>query len=549
MKNKLLKSILKTIFILVVFYIITYYINSNITIRGLYKDDLASWSWFPGLSFYDFAIKFYDTATRYRPVFYALEYIEYFIVGNHVKWFTYINVFLNSIIATFVYKFAKKNSKSTIVSFIISLCYIISHFSYYQITQVIGILETYSQLFALIILYLCISYIENDNYSVPKLSFIYIIYFLVSFTHERYMFLAVPIIITLIFKYFLQNNQHHNSNKCRNNQLKNTIIHFAIFILEIALIVYIRILSTGKFIPSGTGGTEVNETFNIVEAFTFAINQVLFIFGINIGPEHLVGMPFETMHIYLKIIIFISILILLSIIFIYILVKANYIKTNKTHNILELFYQDILYIVFIMLAIGSSSVTIRVEMRFVYVSFTASMIYLSYMIGEIYTYSNTIHNNIINNKSNTNWTSLNNIKNITNNKIMLIVYVLLISFFVSRNYVEFNYRTSYPKIHCVTDLLRVNSMADLTIYKYGLEELKKKKVYILYNYYEWTDFYREYFFKVYDKTYEGLTIEIIEKPEDMPKDLDKDRDIILFEDIANYGYVDVTEQLLEANNK
>ena len=132
---------------------------------------------------------------------------------------------------------------------------------------------------------------------------------------------------------------------------------------------------------------------------------------------------------------------------------------------------------------------------------------------------------------------------------MLIVYVLLISFFVSRNYVEFNYRTSYPKIHCVTDLLRVNSLADLTVYKYGLDELKKKRVYILYNYYEWTDFYREYFFKVYDKTYEGLTIEIIEKPENIPKDLDKNRDIILFEDIANYGYIDVTEQLLEANNK
>ena len=415
MKNKLLKSILKTIFILVVFYIITYYINSNITIRGLYKDDLASWSWFPGLNFYDFAIKFYDTATRYRPVFYALEYIEYFIVGNHVKWFTCINVFLNSIIATFVYKFAKKNSKSTIVAFIISLCYIISHFSYYQITQVIGILETYSQLFALIILYLCISYIDNDNYSLPKLSFIYIVYFLASFTHERYMFLAVPIIFTIIAKCLLKNSQHISNNKYKNNQFKNTILHLIIFTLEITSIVYIRILSTGKFIPSGTGGTEVNETFNIVEAFTFAINQVLFIFGIksfdveykfvfifgiNIGPEHLVGMPFETMPIYLKIILFVSILILLSIIFIYILVKANYIKNNKTQNLLDLIYQDILYIVFIMLAIGSSSVTIRVEMRFVYVSFTASMLYLSYMIGEITKYTNTNRNNIISDKNN-----------------------------------------------------------------------------------------------------------------------------------------------------
>ena len=532
MKNKALKNVLAIVLIFAIFYAITYLINSNITIRGLYKDDLASWSWFPGLSFYDFAIKFYDSATRYRPVFYALEYIEYYIVGTHVKWFTYINVFLNSIIATFVYKFAKKNSNSNFIAFAVSMCYIISHFSYYQITQVIGILETYSQLFALIVLYLCIIYIENNNHNNLKLSFLFILYFLASFTHERYMFLAVPIFFALTCNYIL--------NKSNNKKVLTTYI---IFILEIALIIYIRILSTGKFIPSGTGGTEVNETFNLIEALTFSINQVLFIFGINIGPEHLVGMPYNNTSIPIRILLFISIIILLSIILVYILSKAKYIKKSINNNtsLLYYLYKDILYIGFIMLAIGSSSVTIRVEMRFVYVSFTASMLYLAHMLGEIKIYSNDFTHKS-DNYLNTD--ILYNIKHITKKKCLLIIYILFICFFLSRNYVEFCYRKTYPKIHCVTDLLRVNSLADLTVYKYGIDELKKKRVYILYNYYEWTAFYREYFYKIYDKTNEGLTIGLINSPEDIPKDFDKNNDILLFEDIANYGYQDITQQFI-----
>ena len=532
MKNKVIKKVLSIVVLFAIFYAITYFINSNITIRGLYKDDLASWAWFPDLSFYEYAIKFYDSVTRYRPVFYALEYIEYMFVGTHVQWFTYINVFLNSIVALFVYIFAKNNSKNKYIAFVISLCYIVSHFSYYQITQVIGILETYSQLFALIILYLLISYLENNNHDAVKLSFIYILYFLVVFTHERYMFLALPILLAIVIKYILNNKD--------KNDLKTTIINCAILLIELAIIVYIRILSTGKFIPAGTGGTEVKETFNVLEAITFSIHQVLFIFGINIGTEHLVGMPIENTTLFIRLILILSIILLLSIIIIYIITKTKYIKDHKDKNILNYIYKDILYLLFIMLAIGSSSVTIRVEMRFVYVSFTASMLYLAHMIGEIFKLNAELSHT---NKETTD-NSLIILKELLSNKFIMIIYILFISFFLTRTYVEFRYRETYPKIHCITDLLRVNSMADLTVYKYGIDELKKKKVYILYNIYDWSEFYREYFFKIYDKTNEGLTIGVINGPNDIPKDFDKKNDILLFEDIANYGYQDITEQFI-----
>lgn len=512
MKNKTIKitNIIEIIIAFIILSLITFFVNKNITIRGLYMDDLLNWSWFPGLNFFEYAIKFYDGAKRYRPVFDALQYIEYFIVGNHVKWFSIINILLNSIVATFIYIFAKKNCKNSIIAISISMFYALSHFSYYQITQVIGVLETYSQFFAIIILFSCITYLENTKYEQQKLFTIYLFYFLVAFTHERYICLFPLILFTIIYKQYKENKILFN---------KKAIMNSAILTFELVIIFTIRIFATHKLIPSGTGGTEVLETFSIGQAFIFAINQVLFIFGINIGPDFLVGLPIENTTTLLKIIIALSILFILSILLIYYIGKIKHIiKNYKSISVMEVFYKDLLYILFIMLCIASSSVTIRVEMRFVYVSFTVSMLYLSHIIGEI-----------------KNYYSKTNI-----NRIIITTYILFICFFISRNYIELQYRKTYPKIHCVMDLMRVNSLADLTVYKYGIDELKNKNVYILYNYYQFNSFYEEYFYKTYDKTNEGITIKIIPELKDLPTNIDKEKDIILIEDIGNNGYIDIT---------
>ena len=74
-----------------------------------------------------------------------------------------VNIILHTKVCFFVYFFCKKLNAGIFISFLLSLIYEISHFSYYQIGQEIGIIETQAQLFALIELLMTFIYIEKND--------------------------------------------------------------------------------------------------------------------------------------------------------------------------------------------------------------------------------------------------------------------------------------------------------------------------------------------------------------------------------------------------
>ncbi len=176
---------------------------------------------------------------------------------------------------------------------------------------------------------------------------------------------------------------------------------------------------------------------------------------------------------------------------------------------------DLLFLSFIAVCIGSSSVTIRVELRFVYVSFTASIIYLCYMCSYI--------------------------KESFDNKLLKAVpIVLVLAVMLARTPIELLYRTYFNKIHCIVDLNRMNSLYDLTIGEYGLDDtLHKKKIYMVNNYYGMTEFYAEYFFKIYDKDNVGNKIILIKSGDEIPASDLNENTIILYEDLPSNVYAKV----------
>ena len=85
------------------------------------------------------------------------------------------------------------------------------------------------------------------------------------------------------------------------------------------------------------------------------------------------------------------------------------------------------------MCIGASSVTIRIEMRFIYVSFIVAIIYLSYMFSCIF--------------------------EIINNKIIKFLFVLIMLIIVLfRIPIEMEYRSNYDKLYCFVDMKKANSM-------------------------------------------------------------------------------------------
>ena len=173
---------------------------------------------------------------------------------------------------------------------------------------------------------------------------------------------------------------------------------------------------------------------------------------------------------------------------------------------------DLIFLTFIAMCIGSSSVTIRVEMRFIYVSFTAAIIYLAYMCGYIR-------------------------QSIDNRIVKCIPIILLVLIFATRLPIELRYRQYFYNIHCYVDLKRVNSIYDNTIGKYGIDDvLHKKKIYIINNIYGMTDFYSEYFFKIYDKENIGNKIILVNDISEIPQSDINENTIILYENYENNDY-------------
>lgn len=507
---KKLKAIIEYVIVFALLLALCFYVNRDIVIKALYMDDLFHWAWFRGLNIFEFAFKFYGVS-RYRPVFDAIQYIFYMIIDTDPFRYAIINKVYNSIIALFIYHFIKRVDAGRVIAFIFSGLYLIAHFAYYQIGQGIGSLESDAQFFALVILFFSLKLsgaitkkdefggiiLPNEKDNVRNTVTLFLMFFLILFTHERFMGLAVPIVIAV-----LMSRDEEDMSISRRK-----IVSLIVFVLEILLICFIRFLAIGKVMPAGTGGTYVEETFNVFECIGYCFAQVACIFGINIGPDYLYGVDFFNLEgRKVKLLALMSIVIIAIVIVAYI---YNRIKHKSRKNALA---GDLIFLSFIAMCIGASSVTIRVEMRFVYVSFTAAVIYLTYMCGYI-------------------------CNSIELERLKLVPIGLLVLVFVTRVPIELRYRTYFPKIHCYVDLNRVNSIYDNTIGRYGVDEvLHKKKIYIIEKVYGMTDFYSEYFFKIYDKENIGNKIILVNDISEIPiEDINTDT-IILYEYYEDNSY-------------
>ena len=514
----------------IVFFIllfICFKINEGIVIKGLFMDDLLDWSWYRGSSWYDFAIKFYSK-DRYRPVFETTQYILYGLVGTDPMKFTFYNKIYNAIISFFIYHFVKKLDAGRIISLTTAAFYLIAHYAYYQIGQGIASLESDSLFLTLLVIYFCLKLTgaikDKDINGEPKdrkvsaniinLLCIFVFYFLVVFAHERFIGLLLPIFVAILYMKRPDGDIYSEENAEGNHRfLKLKIISLLSFIVELGLIVYLRHIAIGRILPAGTGGTYVEETFKIDEFLSYALSQVAIIFGINIGPEHLVGIDFDSItNMKIKRFTYLSIVLVIKVIFSYIIKRIILLNKSSKKKAASCLSADLIFLTAIMMCIASTSVTIRVEMRFVYSSFTLALIYVVYMCSYL----------------------ISGIKNVVFRFSTILTFILIFAF---RFPIEVAYRSHFDKIHCYVDTKRMNSLYDQTIGTYGLDEiLHKKKVYIINQYFGMTKFYSEYYYKIYDINDVGTTINLVNSYEEIPaEDINEDT-IILVEDWKNNVY-------------
>jgi len=559
------KHVLMTGVALVLLLLFGLFINRHLSIRALYGDDLYLWSFYGCEDFWSFTFP-KVTKGNFRPFYWALSYLEFRLIGPHVHWYARFNVLLNVAIAWVIYFFSRRLSRLTrtpqgmrigqVVGLLTGMLYLQSHFAAYQIAQVLGLLESLALLLALLTLWGLFDYMEGRGtraYLRACLCF-----FLVIFTHERYIALAPLFYLAVLTQYCTERRLCRRFAPSRMscaasdeipamNRL-GRIFELLLPLLILAVFFGTRMVVAGEAIPVGTAGTKVQDTFSLAQALGFAFSQVAYIFGVNAGHAIFCGVSFGDSAHWVQGLIVLSWLCLLLMLVLY--VRRAWRRGRITPRLIG---ENLLFICFIALCIGSSSITIRLETRWVYVSYTAALLYLSYMLGEIAksgavkpeagravrTRAATVQ------RVSAASVSASGERAACRGMAMVLAFSLLfMAYGAVMTPVEHYDRQHYPNIFFFFDQDRVNSLADCTIDAVGAGEfLGKKQVYIYYNYYEMSDFYAEYFYKPFDpeKTGQGTEIHFINRPDELPADATVENSIVLMEH-GNRGYIDVTAQ-------
>lgn len=541
------------------------FINRHLSIRALYGDDLYLWSFYGCEDFWSFTFP-KVTKGNFRPFYWALSYLEFRLIGPHVHWYARFNVLLNVAIAWVIYFFSRRLSRLTrtpqgmrigqAVGLLTGMLYLQSHFAAYQIAQVLGLLESLALLLALLTLWGLFDYMEGRGtraYLRACLCF-----FLVIFTHERFIALAPLFYLAVLTQYLTERRLCRRFAPSRSscaasdeipamNRLGRTV-ELLLPLLILAVFFGTRMVVAGEAIPVGTAGTKVQDTFSLAEALGFAFSQVAYIFGINAGHAIFCGVSFADSARWVQGLIVLSWLYLLLMLVLY--VRMAWKRGRITPRLIG---ENLLFICFIALCIGSSSITIRLETRWVYVSYTAALLYLSYMLGEIAksgavkakagravrTRAATVQ------RASAASVSASGERAACRGMAMVLAFSLLfMAYGAVMTPVEHYDRQHYPNMFFFFDQDRVNSLADCTIDAVGAGEfLGKKQVYIYYNYYEMSDFYAEYFYKPFDpeKTGQGTEIHFINRPDELPADATVENSVVLMEH-GNRSYIDVTAQ-------
>ena len=563
------------------------FINRHLSIRALYGDDLYLWSFYGCEDFWSFTFP-KVTKGNFRPFYWAMSYLEFLLIGPHVHWYARFNVLLNVAISWVIYFFSRRLSRRTrvpqgvlpgqAVGLLTGMLYLQSHFAAYQIAQVLGLLESLALLLALLTLWGLFDYMEGrGTRAYLRACFCF---FLVIFTHERFIALAPLFYLAVFTLYQTERRLCRRFVPSRMSEVPRTsqppasagttecdtpgsdmlsgnrlgrLLELLLPLLILAVFFGSRMVVAGDAIPVGTVGTKVQDTFSLAQALGFAFTQVAYIFGVNAGHAIFCGVSFADSARWVQALIGLSWLSLLLMLVLY--VRSVWKRGRITPRLIG---ENLLFICFIALCIGSSSITIRLETRWVYVSYTAALLYLSFMLGEIAKSgrvkpeaSRTVRTRAAVPQR----TSMDSVSasgehgerfgmKKCRTAMVLTFSLLFMAYGAVMTPVEHYDRQHYPNIFFFFDQDRVNSLADCTINAVGAGEfLGKKQVYIYYNYYEMSDFYAEYFYKPFDpeKTGQGTEIHFINSPDELPNDATVENSIVLMEH-GNRGYIDVSAQ-------
>lgn len=437
-------------------------------------------------------------ANKFRPIAYAAIYFSYLLSNGSYEIIDEILLGLNFLNSVLVFYFAfwlqkdEQHVKRIIRSLACGILYIASRFAYYNISEVFGIMEGLGILFSLSMLFSLIVYLQINI----RKYYVYatILYGAVLYTHERYFVLFVLFLLVIFIK------------KVNLKQFCKMIVFPFLLLLSFWSS---RLFLFGGRALDGTGGTDIKDTFNFLDMLKLCRSQVGYILGFQCGPAYLSGIHVSDVSRWINIFLCLRLIVILGIVLLFL----RLLITNKEFREMHI-KSFILFLVFIGSCIISSSVTIRVEMRWIYVSYSACLIMVFWMMYVI-----SIH-----------------YETGTIRKLLLLCSLIIT--LIAEQY----YREHYINIYYWTDKELAQSIYKATVDVYGDEMENKNLIFLISEEHDddfleteeyWRQFFSPYFYS------ENITVSYKRSIQGV-KDCITPKSIVLFEDLKNNRYVDIT---------
>ena len=295
---------------------------------------------------------FQPHSQQFRPVASLQYYLEHFFFSYHFAFYIFYNIILvliaNLFFLLLIYK--EINLLGCILS---SLVLVTSKFFIYSIWNITGSFETLGVIFFLAILY-------NLKFNLKSIKGVYRICFLslmLILTSERY--LPFILIIPFVIIYLKNNNNFYKALKgCQLYFLSILCIYCSLrYFLQIPLLV-------------GTQEDEIIKSFSPILFLYHFLKSWLEILGLSFGPAYLTGydlpiffQPFREINNVSKFFSLLS-LGLTGISMIYLLKKIQE-------------HRNIILIIFIFSFVSASSVTFRLEMRWLLPAYISLLLLFS----------------------------------------------------------------------------------------------------------------------------------------------------------------------------
>ena len=481
-----------------VFLLFAFWVNHGLKTTGYYGDDLYLWYCFDTESAKDFILPM--GGTKFRLIHNILCYLQLLLMGPDIWLMVPFNIVVNALIALTVFHFVRKLAGCPYLAGACGLAYLLSHLSYYQITQGYGLMESAALWLALVILYEMYRYLNGDGKGSRRA---YLagawLYLAACLIHERYMVLLAVLVLAVVLKQVMTGKKEYR------------LLGWAF--LSFAIMMGIRFWAMGTIIPAGTGGTEVTDTFSIKEAFGYAIDNVLYVFGINAGPIHLDGVEWQDVPRILRLTVYLTDAVLA--VFVALAAAVGWRQKERRR---EYLCNVVLMLVFMAMCIGAASVTIRLEMRWVYVTYSAALLLMAYLYSIIRAGGGKLP--------------------------LRAAFAAMACYFVLILPVELFYRDHYDHLYFWNGQAQANSLADVTWGVYG-EEIFGSEIYVIGD--EWKDceYQVDAFWRPYrtDESQVLPKVTFIDSLGEAWPITDRDKKIVLKADLEHNRYVDVTSML------